>query len=124
MFPKRNRADKKTIEKIFKEGKFVSSPNITLKFIIKKEETTEGIFKVSIITPKTVSKKAVTRNLLRRRGYEVLRKNIKNLPRGFLGVFVFAKKSVDFFGGRKKRAYDPMYNIENEIRIILSKIKL
>ncbi|MEI8270808.1 MAG: ribonuclease P protein component, partial [bacterium] len=64
MLSKKNRVNKKLIDKIFKEGRFVNSPNLTLKFI--KEESLYP--KIAFISPKTASKKAVDRNLLRRRG--------------------------------------------------------
>jgi len=106
MLPKKNRVDKKTIEKIFKEGKFVGSPNLTLKFLITNRDKNQ----ISFITPKIVSKKAVKRNLLRRRGYAVLEKYFNKFPAGFLGVFIF------------KKYQDNILIIENEIKNILSKI--
>ncbi len=106
MFPKKNRADKKTIEKIFKEGKFVNSPNLTLKFI----KTFNNKKQISFITPKTLSKKSVVRNSLRRRGYIILKKYFNTFPAGFFGVFIFRKRQ------------DNILILENEIKSILNKI--
>lgn len=106
MLPKRNRLDKKTIEIIFKKGKFVVSPSLTLKFLIVKENRKQ----ISFVVPKTVSKKAVDRNLLRRRGYIALNKCFKDFPIGFLGVFIF------------KKYQDNVLILENEITNIFSKI--
>ena len=119
MLPKKNRADKKAIERIFKFGRFISSPNLTLKFISTKEPV---LPRVSVVAPKTVSKKAVDRNLLRRRGYAVLSKHIEQFPPGFLGAFVYGKKSMDIFSSKKTENYNPIQNLENEIKIILSKL--
>lgn len=107
MLPKKNRLDKDLVEKVFKEGKFLNSPYLTFKFILTKE-----VFlpRISFITPKTVSKKAVKRNMLRRKGYNVLKKYINTLPHGLVGVFIF-KKSVD-----------SVLELENEIQIILNKL--
>ena len=105
MLPKKNRADKKLVEKIFKEGKFVDSPSLVLKFI--KEN--ENLSKVSFVVPKKVEKKAVKRNFLRRQGYLILEKYFKKLPKGISGVFVF-KKTIN------------LLETENEIKKILIKI--
>jgi ribonuclease P protein component len=107
MLLKKNRADRKAIEKIFKDGRFLNSPNLTFKFLIKKNSTTPQI---SFIAPKSVAKLAVKRNLLRRRGYGVLNKYINQFPSGVLGVFLF------------KKYQDDVLTIENEIKNILSKI--
>lgn len=119
MLPKKNRADRKAVEKIFKEGKFVNSQNLTLKFI-----QTESVYpQISFVVPKTVSKKAVIRNILRRRGYVVLKPFLTRFPIGFTGVFVFGKKSKDIFGGRKNKERNPIQNLNEEIKIILSKLR-
>ena len=118
MLPKKNRADKKLVEKIFQEGKFINSPNLTLKFIKEKILVPQ----ISFITPKSVSKKAVERNLLRRQGYFILKKYFHKFPVGFSGVFIFGKKSMEFFGGRKNKKRNPIKNLEDEIKNILNKI--
>jgi ribonuclease P protein component len=124
MLPKKNRADKKAVEKIFKEGKFLNSLNLTFKyikirgtesFLVGKDEASCPLLKlsvprISVIAPKSIAKLAVKRNLLRRRGYDVLGKYINQFPLGIWGVFVF------------KKYQDDVLIIENEIKNILSKI--
>jgi ribonuclease P protein component len=107
MLPKRNRVNKKEVDEIFKSGSFVNSPNLTFKFLLKK-----GIIgpKVSFISPKSISKKAVIRNKLRRIGYNILKKYKKDFPSELIGVFVFRKYQ------------DDVSIIENEIKTIFSKI--
>ncbi len=105
MLPKKNRADKKLVEKIFKEGRFINSPSLTLKFV-NKETTTP---RLSFVVPKKIEKRAVKRNFLKRQGYLILEKYFKKLPNGFSGVFVF-KKNIS------------VLEIENEIKSILNKI--
>ncbi|KKP85978.1 hypothetical protein A3B84_02635 [Candidatus Nomurabacteria bacterium RIFCSPHIGHO2_02_FULL_35_13] len=107
MLPKKNRVDKKVIEKIFKEGRFISSPNFTFKFILGNNSFQPHI---SFIAPKNVAKLAVKRNLLRRRGYSVFKKYIKHTPMGILGVFIF------------KKPEENILKIEHEIKNILNKI--
>ena len=107
MLPKKNRVDKRAIEKIFKESKIFNSPILTFRFVLTNNN---NIPRISIIVPKTVAKKAVNRNLLRRRGYNVLGKYINRFPAGILGIFLF------------KKYQDDISILENEIKNILNKI--
>ncbi len=118
MLPKINRADKKSVEMVFKEGQYVNSPNFSLKFSKKGRNL---LPQVSFVVPKTASKNAVVRNLIRRRGYDAMKDFISTLPRGFVGVFVFGKKSNEIFGRLVKRDQS-LLGIKNEIKNILSKI--
>ncbi|MBI3888336.1 ribonuclease P protein component [Candidatus Nomurabacteria bacterium] len=106
MLKKKNRADKNAVEKIFKEGRFLNSPNLTFKYVL----TGDSNIRISFIAPKSVARLAVKRNLLRRRGYSVLKKFIDQFPTGTLGVFIF------------KKFQDDILTIENEIKTILNKI--
>ena len=115
MLPKKNRASKKDIEKLFKNRGFLSSPTLTFRYIIVKDEArpnmlglaSSSVARISFIVPKKVTKSAVLRNKLRRIGYIALEKhlNILNIP--VSGVFSFTKNNTD--------------NIENEIKDLLSK---
>ena len=107
MLPKKNRADRKAVEKIFKEGKFFNSSNLTFKYVLSGAS---GPPRISFVAPKSVSKLAVKRNLLRRHGYDVVGKHLNQFPAGIVGVFIF------------KRYQDDVLIIENEIKNILSKI--
>ena len=107
MLPKKNRADKKAVERIFKQGKFITSSSLTFKFILNNNS---AVPRISFIAPKSVAKLAVKRNFLRRKGYNVLKKYINSFPAGILGVFIF------------KKYQDDTSIIENEIKNVLSKI--
>jgi len=111
MLPKKNRADKKAIEKIFKEGRFINSSNLTLKFL-NNVHTGYGHARVSFIVPKTVEKKATRRNSLRRKGYLILKKYWNKIPNDFVGVFIF----------NKIKEGNLLKNIEEDIKAILNKI--
>lgn len=104
MLPKKNRADKKTVQKIFKEGKFINSAHLTFKFILNGQKNK----KISFIVPKNASKLAVKRNFLRRLGYSVLSKT--DFPAGIYGAFIF-----------RKYEDDPKI-LQNEIKAIFSKV--
>jgi ribonuclease P protein component len=106
MLPKKNRLDTKTVEKVFTMGAFVNSPNLTLRFL-KKRETQQA--RISVIVPKSTAKKATERNLLRRRGYAALSGMLSKFPVGFTGVLVF-KKSI------------PILETKNEIETLIAKI--
>ena len=107
MLPKKNRADTKAVEKIFKEGKFFTSPNLTFKFITTNKNSAP---RISFIAPKSVAKLAVKRNSLRRHGYTALAKYISQFPAGLVGAFVF------------KKYQDDLLILEHEIKNILGKI--
>lgn len=119
MLSKKNKADRKTIEKIFKKGIFVNSTNLTLRFLYTKDN---HLPRVSFIVPKTVAKMAVTRNLLKRRGYHLAKSYLNTLPRGFVGVIIFGKKSLSFFSGRKSKTRNPVHDLGKEIEEVFNKL--
>ncbi len=107
MLSKRNRVETKAVERIFKEGRFINSSILSFKFIIEKNSKQPHI---SFIAPKNIVKLAVKRNLLRRRGYNIFKKYIKQIPSNISGVFIF------------KKYQDDILILENEIKDILTKI--
>lgn len=122
MLPKINRPDKGAIAELFSTGLSVSSPYLTLKFVPRSGGRH---FRVSFIVPKAAAKRAVDRNMLRRRGYRALEKHATALPAQFLGAFIFNKKSMEQFGQRSRsKAFrgESITNLENEIEKILRKI--
>ena len=120
MLPKKNRADKKAVEKVFKDGRFINFPFLTFKYILRAPCQTWGNSpmsdmgleppRISFIAPKNVAKLAVKRNLLRRLGYNVLKNYIDKFPPGLVAVFIF------------KKYQDDISIVENEIKNTISKI--
>ena len=49
----------------------------------------------SFLCSKKVSKTAVRRNLLRRRGYNAIKKKVDSIKSGFYCVFTYKKEAVD-----------------------------
>lgn len=117
MIPKKNRNSQKSIDLIFKKGKFINSQNINLKFYLDKEYPN---IRVSFVVPKSVAKSAVKRNALRRRGYQVISKYIHSLPAGFNGAFLFGKNSKEVFGQRGVAKNEAFVCLDKEIQFILS----
>lgn len=111
MLPKKNRADKKAIEKIFKDGGFFGSSGLNFKYILNKALISP---KISFIAPKSVEKQAVLRNKLKRQGYIALKKYFNKIPNGLSGVFIFNK-----IKGEKTT----IKKIEKEIEYILNRVK-
>ncbi len=102
MLPKKNRANRKDLDKVFKKALFLASPNLTFRYLKDKD------VKISFIVNKTVSKRAVKRNSLRRKGYDMVQKSLILLPFPVLGVFLLKKDNID--------------NLEHEIKDIFNKI--
>ncbi|HEU0085534.1 MAG TPA: ribonuclease P protein component [Candidatus Paceibacterota bacterium] len=116
MLPKSNRVDRKTVEKVFSNGFFIGSTDLSLKFT-KENNGSEP--HVSFVVPKTTSKKATLRNLLRRRGYSALDEHYTKLPKGFVGIFIFGKNSPKKYGfkkGDKEALSAEIYSIIKRIR--------
>jgi ribonuclease P protein component len=107
MTPKKNRPSTRTIKKIFAEGRFLSTPHFTFKFILTNSPNPP---QVSFIAPKSVAKHAVKRNFLRRLGYAALKNHTRKLPKGILGAFVF------------KRYEENVSQIEDEIKKVIDKM--
>jgi len=106
MLPKKNRAVTKDVEKVFKDGIFLNSSNLSFRYIKKGN----SVPRISFLAPKSVAKTAVRRNFLRRLGYKLLKEHFPLSPVGVVGVFVFKKYQEDAL------------ILTNEIKNILSKI--
>ncbi len=119
MLPKKNRLDKKAIQKVFEGKVFLNSPNLSFRYIFVEKNQD---FKISFLTPKSIDKRSTKRNSLRRKGYLVLFNNKNLIPKGLQGVFIFGKKSKIVFLGKKTKIFNPSVNLDNEIKLILNKL--
>jgi ribonuclease P protein component len=124
MLPKKNRADKKAVENIFKRGIFIGSKNINIKYIKENNNISP---KISFIVSKTVEKKAVMRNYLKRQGYVVIKQYFNKIPNGFSGVFIFNKNrpinGVDTVDKQSKKNEKIASLIEEDIKGLFNKLK-
>lgn len=85
MLPKNYRLRlKNDFDRLFKEGKFAGQAFLTLGFA--KNKLVNSRF--AVIVGKKVSKKAVTRNSIKRKITEIIRLNLKQIKPGFDLVFI------------------------------------
>jgi ribonuclease P protein component len=112
MLPSKKRVKKEMFPFVLKNGKIFHSKHISLKTNILKNTTKETKF--SFVVSKKVSNKANKRNLIKRRGFSILREILDNIETGFICVF-FLKKGVT----------DISYSeLKEEILILLNKAKI
>ena len=75
---------------MYQKGKTVRSPRMSLVFM----KNTRGYTRFAVVVSKKVLKSAVGRNRIRRRVYEVIRLNIKSIPKGMDYLFVVYSKEL------------------------------
>ena len=75
---------------VYQKGKTVRKPKMSLVFC----ENTRGFTRMAVVVSKKVDKTAVGRNRIRRRVYEVLRKNLEFIPEKKDYVFVVFSRDV------------------------------
>jgi ribonuclease P protein component len=106
MLAKKRRIGKKFFSVHFSNTQRFVSPHLLLTVV--KNERAQSCFAFSV--SKKICKRAVDRNRLRRQGYSVIGKYLKDIPDGFLFFFSF-----------KKGAYPVSFsNLKKEICSLLS----
>jgi len=75
---------------VYKNGRTIRSPKMSLVFV----ENTRGFTRFAVVVSKKVMKTAVGRNRIRRRVYEVLRKNMDLIPKNRDYIFVVYSKDI------------------------------
>lgn len=109
MLPQKRRINRSEIDYILKNSRRYNSPHLTL-YLSRNPENMDSDTKFSFSVSKKVCKGAVDRNKLRRRGYSIISKSVKNPKKGFLCFFLYKKDSdsLDFTA------------IESELKRLLS----
>ena len=118
MLPKRQKVPRRLFIEALTKGRSIHSKYLSLRFL-KSKELKQSRF--SFIVSSKVSKKATVRNLLKRRGYYIVRKNKKNISDQFIFLFFFSAKSGSAFGGKKTKTTDPFKELEREILTLFKK---
>ncbi len=91
MLSKKTRVGKELFPQVLLKAKCLYVNNITLR-VLSTNITNKTKF--SFVTSKKVSNKAVKRNLLKRRGYSIVKSISKNINNGFICIFFFKKSST------------------------------
>lgn len=96
MLPKTKRVKRALFQKVFSSGRTLHSTYLTARIVLTSPTplASGAPSKFSFVVSKAVAKKAVDRNLLRRRGYSVISKLYNLFPAGLVVVF-FYKKGAD-----------------------------
>lgn len=110
MLSKKYKIKKTAFFEIISKGKLFHSPHFTLRVLrAKKEEHDNPLF--SFIVSSKVARSAVDRNKLKRRGYAIVRKNLKKIQPQQLYAFFLKKGAVQL----------SFNNMEKEIIFLLKK---
>ena len=107
MLPPKNRANRKLLIKILKEGKSFFSTNVFLKTIPISQNNPVFAF----VVPAKTLKKATERNKLKRRARYIVKTTLKEIKKG-LGVVLFFKKGI------KNKSF---YEIKEEVTQLFKK---
>lgn len=86
MLPSSRRVNKAYFKEIFHKGSFFQSSNLSLIVLFSPSLAPES--RIAFSVSSKVAKSAVQRNKLRRQGYSVVSKLLKNIKPSYLGVFV------------------------------------
>ena len=75
---------------VYQKGKTIRSPKVSLVFLPNERKFT----RIAVVVSKKVNKTAVGRNRIRRRVYEILRKNFDLIPKQTDYIFVIYAPDV------------------------------
>ena len=75
---------------VYKHGKTVRGRQASLVFAVNEK----GVTRVAVVVSKKVEKTAVGRNRIRRRVYEIIRKNFEYLPKKMDYIFVIYSAEI------------------------------
>ena len=111
MLPIKRRLRNESFDKVMKEGVFVHSDNLYIRFIDRKDNQT-SLF--SFIVPIRTKKTSVGRHLIKRRVSSVVEKALQDIKPGFSSL-IFVKKDI---------SPTPYFKIEEEVLELLKKTKI
>lgn len=100
------------VRRVYRDGASARSKRISLKYL---KQTSAGDNRVAVVVSKKIDKKAVVRNRIRRRVYEIIRKSWPTTKQGYDLVFTVHNNSI---------ATAPHQEIEAEIEKLLKKAEL
>ncbi len=106
MLPKKERLSREEFNRFFSVGKRFSAPSLQVVY------TPHETFHASVVVPKKVSKRAVLRNKIRRRIYDIVSRHKSVLENQ--GVFIFFTKA-----GIEKKSYA---QLREDVGVVLGTI--
>jgi len=112
MIPKSRKISRKDFPQDFHKCFKYHSPSLFL--LVKKQENNTMRSRFSVVVSKKVSKSAVSRVLLKRRAYNIIKAKVENIKPGFLCVFYFKK-------GSERLGFN---DVEKEMVQLLNKAKI
>lgn len=92
MLPKKRRIPRSLFPQTINGSYFFNSKSLNLRVYKSADEKKPS--KVSFITSKKVSSKAVERNLVRRRGYSIFKPLMENIKPSLLLIFALKKEVI------------------------------
>ncbi len=100
------------VRKVYRNGSSARSVHMSLKYL---KQRTQSENRVAVVVSKKVDKKAVTRNRIRRRVYEIIRKSWPDTAQGYDLVFTVHERSL---------SNTKHEDLESEIHSLLNKAQL
>lgn len=114
MLPKVNRLTKrKDFDNILKNGQTYFSPS----FIFKLQKNNLTVNRFGFIISKKISKKAVLRNLLKRRLREIIRQQLVKLKPGY-DIIIIIKKKTEVLSKNYQQLLGEIFNLLKKAKLI------
>lgn len=110
MLSKKRRINKDLFEEIIKQGKNIHSDDICLRYV----KNGNDVSRFSFVISSKICKKAVGRNLFKRRGRHIIKKIEKDVADGFVCAFFAKKGAIEI----------PFVELEKQIISLLNKAKV
>lgn len=95
MLSKKRRAEKSLFPRVLSKSKSFYGKNMTVRVFLLNSPDKNSKSKFSFVVSKKVSNKAVKRNLLKRRGYSVVKDIKTQINEGFVCVFFFKTTTIN-----------------------------
>ena len=111
MLAKENKINTQLFKDVLNKGKFYNFTFFSTKFLRLTEESES---KFAFVAPKKAFRKAVLRNLIRRKSYNIIKNARKNIIPSTAVIFFFKKEASDL----------DFSDLEKEIIFSLKKMKL
>ncbi len=92
MLSRKHRISRLSFEGVLRQGSWQHSAHLTLRTLASRSQ---GQARFAVSVSKKVAKKAVARNLLKRRLFSVLESVVGKVPPSTSGIFFFKKGSSD-----------------------------